>query len=36
MLFLAPGAYNPELPVHTPAYPFGLRTPIGKPSDTPG
>jgi len=34
--FLAPGAYNPDLPVHSPAYAFGLRTPIGKPSDTPG
>jgi len=32
----APGTYNPEKPEHTPNYSFGLKTPLGKPSDTPG
>ncbi len=31
----APGAYNPHLPEHLPAYSFGLKTPLEKPSDTP-
>ena len=31
----APGAYNPHLLEHLPAYSFGLKTPLDKPSDTP-
>lgn len=35
---LAPGTYSPEKVKldATPRYSFGLRTPLDKPSDTPG
>lgn len=40
-LFLAPNVYNvpdseKKLHEHAPKYSFGVKTPIEKPSDTPG
>lgn len=33
---IAPNAYRPEKPLHTPRYSFGVKVNHEKPSDTPG